>query len=142
MSLVKTERTTGATPGLVGIALVAFGAYSVALGLFMVIAPGAFFDQLGPFGVRNDHYIQDNASFELPLGLMLLAAIRWPSWRVPALAFATVHWALHTVSHLADIGGADPGWVGVFDFVALVLGTALLGVVLARAVREQPRMRR
>src|SRR3954449_9851952 len=74
----------------VEVALVVFGVYSVLLGLFMMVAPGAFFDALGEFGVRNDHYIFDNATFELPLGLLLLAALRWPSWRVPALAFATL----------------------------------------------------
>lgn len=123
-------------PGLVRIALFVFGAYSLALGLFMVIAPGAFFDSLGPFGPRNDHYIHDNATFELPLGLMLLTAIRRPSWRVPALVFATAHWVLHTLSHLADIGETDPGWIGAFDFVSLAVGTVLLAAALAWAASE------
>ena len=50
----------------VGVILIVFGVYSVVLGLFMVIAPGTFFDTLGSFGIRNDHYIFDNASFEFP----------------------------------------------------------------------------
>lgn len=131
------DRAARTKPGLVRIALAAFGAYSVVLGLFMVIAPGAFFDSLGPFGPRNDHYIHDNATFELPLGLMLSAAIRWPSWRVPALAFASAHWGLHALSHLADIGEADPGWVGVFDAAGQAVGTVLLATVLVWALREQ-----
>ncbi len=72
--------------------LIIFGVYSVALGAFMTLSPGVFFDTLGAFGTRNNHYIFDNASFELPLGLLLLAALRWSAWRVPALAFATAHW--------------------------------------------------
>ncbi|KAA0112488.1 hypothetical protein [Mycolicibacterium sp. P9-22] len=56
------------------IALLVFGIYSVAVGVFMLAAPGVFFDTLGAFGARNDHYIFDNASFELPLGLLMLAA--------------------------------------------------------------------
>src|SRR5258705_6240045 len=70
----------------VEVTLVVFGVYSVLLGLFMFVAPGTFFDTLGSFGARNDHYIFDNATFEFPLGLMMLAAARWPSWRGAALA--------------------------------------------------------
>jgi hypothetical protein len=84
----------------------------VLLGLFMLLAPGEFFVTLGAFGPRNDHYIFDNASFELPLGLLLLAAVRWRSWRVPALSFATAHWALHALSHFVDTNHADGQIVG------------------------------
>jgi hypothetical protein len=86
----------------VDVILIVFGLYSATLGVFMMVAPGVFFDTLGAFGVRNDHYIFDNASFELPLGLMMLAAVRLSTLRVPALAFATVHWALHALSHILD----------------------------------------
>ena len=86
----------------VEVILIVFGVYSVLLGLFMFIAPGTFFDSLGSFGARNDHYIFDNASFEFPLGLMMLAAVRWSSWRVPALTFAALHWGLHALSHIID----------------------------------------
>lgn len=65
-------------PGDPEVTLIVFGAYSVLIGLFMMFAPGTFFDTLGAFGTRNDHYIFDNATFELPLGLLLLAAVRWP----------------------------------------------------------------
>ncbi|RWA22847.1 hypothetical protein [Mycolicibacterium elephantis] len=88
------------TVGFVEVTLAVFGIYALGIGLFMLFAPGAFFDTLGNFGIRNDHYIFDNASFEVPQGLMLLAAVRWRTWRVPALAFATLHWALHTISQL------------------------------------------
>ena len=82
--------------------LIVFGVYALGLGLFMMFFPGTFFDTLGTFGVRNDHYIFDNATFEMPQGLLLLAAVRRLSWRVPALAFATLHWALHSISHIID----------------------------------------
>jgi hypothetical protein len=89
-----------------------------------------FFDTLGAFGVRNDHYIFDNASFELPLGLLLLAALRWSTWRVPALAFATAHWALHALSHLLDThhhGGTAVGWR---EFAGLAASTVILAIAL------------
>ncbi|NKZ13181.1 hypothetical protein HGA11_19580 [Mycolicibacterium septicum DSM 44393] len=112
------------------VVLAVFGVYSVLLGLFMLLAPGTFFDTLGAFGVRNDHYILDNASFELPLGLMMLAALKWPRWRVPTLAFATLHWALHSLSHLIDTNHAAGSWVGWLEAAGLVVTTVLLAIAL------------
>ena len=120
----------------VTVVLVSFGVYSTLLGLFMLFAPAAFFETLGAFGSRNNHYIFDNASFELPLGLLLLAAARWPTWRVAALAFATLHWALHALSHIVDTGHADGRLVGLVEFAGLALGTTLLAIALRSSVRE------
>lgn len=118
------------------VVLAVFGVYSVGLGLFMLLAPGTFYDTLGAFGVRNDHYILDNASFELPLGLMMLAALRWPRWRVPALAFATGHWALHSVSHLIDTNHAAGTWVGWLEAAGLVVTTVLLAIALRASMSD------
>jgi hypothetical protein len=110
--------------------LLIYGIYSTVLGLVMLGAPGFFFDTVGGFGIRNGHYIFDVAAFELPLGLTYLAAIKWPRWRLPTLAFATAHYVLHAVSHLIDIGNANTPWIGVFDFVAIAVGTAVHGIAL------------
>jgi predicted anti-sigma-YlaC factor YlaD len=116
--------------------LIVFGLYSVVLGLFMFIAPGTFFDTLGSFGARNDHYIFDNASFELPLGLMMLAAVRWPSWRVPALAFGMLHWGLHALSHIIDPHHAAGDSVGWLEAAGLVVTTVLLAIALRASALE------
>ena len=126
----------------VEVILVVFGFYSVGLGLFMIVAPEVFFDTLGAFGVRNVHYIFDNASFELPLGLLLLAAMRWSTWRVPALAFATVHWALHALSHLIDTDHHAGAWVGYLEFAGLALSTVLLAIALRCSIVEQTAIHR
>lgn len=119
------------------VVLIVFGIYSVLLGLFMLVAPGTFFDTLGAFGVRNDHYIFDNASFELPLGLLMLGAVRWPAWRVPALAFATAHWGLHAVSHLVDTDHAAGSWVGWLEAGGLVFTTVLLAIALRAGMSDE-----
>ncbi|MEE6167416.1 MULTISPECIES: hypothetical protein [unclassified Mycolicibacterium] len=121
------------------VVLAVFGTYSVLLGLFMLAAPGAFFDTLGAFGVRNDHYIFDNASFELPLGLLMLGALRWPRWQVPTLAFATAHWALHALSHLVDPHHAAGTWVGWLEAAGLVLTTVLLAMALRAGMSDDGR---
>lgn len=129
--------TAPARSRLVDVILIVFGAYSVLLGVFMLFWPGVFFDSLGAFGVRNDHYIFDNATFELPLGLLLLAALRWWSWRVPALAFAALHWALHTLSHGVDTHHHAGTTIGLLEFGGLALATVLLVTALRASIIEQ-----
>ena len=55
--------------------------------------PGFFFDEIGPYGARNDHYMGDLATWYLALGAVALVAVRRARWRVPvlALAFAPEH---------------------------------------------------
>jgi len=114
-----------------------YGIYSTALGLVMIFAPAFFFDTVGGFGVRNGHYIFDVAAFELPLGLLYLVTVKWSSWRVPALAFATLHYVLHAISHMIDVNNANPHWVGVFDCVVIAIGTAIHAVALWFSVQLQ-----
>ena len=121
----------------VDIILVVYGIYSVAAGLFMALGPVAFFDTLGAFGARNTHYIFDNASFELPLGLLLLAAMRWPTWRVPALAYATAHWGLHALSHLVDPNHHRGAGVGYLEFAGLAVSTVFLAIALRYSIIER-----
>jgi len=123
--------------GLVELSLVVFGVYALGIGLFMMFFPGAFFDTLGTFGVRNDHYIFDNATFEIPQGLLLLAAVRWVSWRVPALAFATLHWALHAISHIVDPHHGAGDFIGWLEAGGLVATTVILAMALRAAVTAE-----
>lgn len=115
--------------------LIIYGVYSTVVGLWMLAAPDLFFETVGGFGVQNSHYILDLAGFELPLGLMYFAAIRWSSWRVPTLAFATAHYVLHSISHLLDIGDAAIPWLGVAEFATIATGTLVHGIALRFAAR-------
>jgi hypothetical protein len=125
------------TRDVVSLGLVVFGLYLVGIALFAALAPGTFFEEVGRFGPRNDHYIHDVAAFQGSVGVMLLLAVRRPAWWVPALTVALLQFALHAISHLVDIGDADPEWIGVAEFVALALATAVLIWLLARASRVQ-----
>ena len=117
--------------------LIVFGLYALTVGLFMMLAPGAFFDTLGTFGVRNDHYIFDNATFEVPQGLLLLAAVCRLSWRVPALAFATLHWALHSISHIIDPHHGAGDWIGWLEAGGLVVTTVVLAIALRASANAE-----
>jgi uncharacterized protein DUF4345 len=121
---------------VVTVGLIVFGLYQVGIALYIVVAPGSFFETLGPFGVRSDHYLHDVAAFQAATGLLMLLAVRRPRWRVPTLAVALISFGLHAVSHLVDINEARPQLVGVLEFIGLAVATAIIGWLLVRAARE------
>jgi len=133
------ERTAGRSllRDPVTIGLLVYGIYQLALGLVMVFAAGWFFRNVGPFGVRNDHYIRDNASMSLAFGVAGLAALRRPAWRFPVLAVFALQAAFHAVNHLYDIGRAHPKRDGPIDFVLLALSVVVLGWLAWRAASEE-----
>jgi hypothetical protein len=135
-----TTDTRGHGVDPIAAGLLIFGLPSLLLGLLMAFASGTFFDLIGPYGVRNDHYIHDTASFQIALAVPLLVGLRLPGWRVPALVANSIQWGLHTISHLIDAGSADPAWIGYFDVVALLAGTALLIWLAAFCWRQEHRV--
>jgi hypothetical protein len=121
----------------VTIGLLAYSVYQLALGLVMTFAAGWFFRNVGPFGIRNDHYTRDNATMYLAFGVAGLVALRRPSWRFPVLAVFTLQAALHAVNHLYDIGRAHPKRDGPIDFALIALSAVVLGWLAWRAARAE-----
>jgi hypothetical protein len=115
----------------VRVGLIAFAAYHFAIAALMIFTPHTFFADIGPFGVQNDHYLRDTATFNLAFGVSLTVAYRRVSWRTPILFCVALQFALHALNHLFDIGAAHPHWLGPADFISLALATAVL-VWLAR----------
>jgi hypothetical protein len=70
--------------------------------------------------------------------VVALVAVRRASWRLPVLVFLVLQFALHTINHLVDIDEAAPQAVGVFDFAALAIATALLALLITRARERVP----
>ena len=112
--------------------LIAFGVGQLLLGLLLWLTPGFFYDEIGPYPPRNDHYMADLATFYLALGAVALVAVRRERWRVPVLTLALIQYSLHSLNHLIDIGDSDPSWLGPANFVSLILTTVLLGWMLTR----------
>jgi hypothetical protein len=100
------------------------GGITFALGVLMAVAPGTFFDDVGQYGARNDHYIGDLAAFHLAAGGGFLIAARRPGWRVPMLVLGAAWYGLHALNHLFDIGEAESDVRGIADTVFLALGAA------------------
>jgi hypothetical protein len=129
--------TTSRRLDTLGLGVAIAGAYHVLLAIYMAFDPGSFFHRFGPFGARNDHYLRDVATFYGALGVVLLVAAWRPRWRVPALAFVVVQYALHVLNHIKDINAAHPHSKGVFDVVSLTLITAIAAWLLAVAARRE-----
>jgi hypothetical protein len=133
-SVAASERT-GRDP--VGAGLAAFALVNLLIGLFAAVDARSFYDHVAPFGAYNDHFIRDAAAaMQGSLGVAMAIAVFRPAWRGGVLGYAFLQYAFHAVNHLVDIGDADPERVGPIDFVGLAIGAALLGWLLARAVRE------
>ena len=110
--------------------LALFGAVQVVLGLLLWITPGFFFDEIGPYGVRNDHYLGDLATWYLALGAVTLVAVRRVDWRIPVLVLALPQNTLHAFNHLIDVNHAHPKWLGPTNLISLVLTSVLLAWML------------
>jgi hypothetical protein len=115
--------------------LLGFAVGQIVLGLLLWLAPGTFFEEIGPYGTRNDHYMGDLATFYLALGAGSLVAVVRSGWRVPVLAVGFIQYVLHSFNHLIDVGDADPGWLGPANLIALAATAALLGWMLKVAWR-------
>lgn len=101
-------------------------AFFVGPGLWALLAPESFAEQLAPYEPYNEHYVHDIGAFQIGIGAALVAAL----WRrsdavFAALAGAAIGSAFHTATHFIDhdLGGKDTD-VFVFGTVAIVLGAA------------------
>jgi hypothetical protein len=122
-----------------GILLALFAAVQILTGALLWLTPNFFHDEIGPYGVRNDHYMGDLATWHLALGAAAFVAVRRTGWRVPVLALSSLQLALHSLNHLIDVGEAEPEWLGPANFVALLLATVLLAWMLRSTAREAVR---
>lgn len=116
--------------------LLALAGVQLLTGLWLAIAPGAFYDALADFGPRNEHDLRDMAAFYVSSAVVLAVAANRPSWRAPALALVGLQFGLHALNHLVDVGDADPSWIGPFDLLALLAGTLLIWALYRAAERD------
>ena len=63
-------------PFVVGITGAA-GLIFVALGLWALVSPSAFYDRIALFPPYNRHFLHDVGAFQIGLGMTLLLALRW-----------------------------------------------------------------
>jgi hypothetical protein len=127
---MPSERTIRVVLGVVGV-------YGVLLGGLALIAPGTFFEEIGRYGVENEHYVGDNGAFTLAYGLIAFVAISRPTWRVPILWVGAAWFGLHALNHVFDVGQARSDARGITDTALLALGALALGWLAALISRGQ-----
>ena len=133
-SSIESRRAERGVP--LGIALLAL--VQLVTAVWIVLAPHAFFDDIGPFGTYNSHYIGDAAAFQAGLGLALAAGLVMPAVRAGALAATLASTGLHALNHWIDVDHAHPGSsAGVGDAVALTILFMLTAWLTRAAVRTR-----
>jgi hypothetical protein len=116
------------------------GAYELALGLWMVVSPRSFFDDVAAFGAYPPHFIRDVSTWQVALGVTLLLAVERTSWRAPLLAFAGLQTGLHAINHWVDVNNASSLGIGLFDAISLTALTVVIAVLWrASAVAPAPK---
>ena len=120
-------------------ALLAFGAYHLGLGIWMVLGPRSFYEKVAPYGSFSDHFVRDLATFYLALGAVQLVAAARRRWQLPVIAFTAIQYALHALNHLWDIGDTHPRSKGVVNFVVIALLAAGSWWLLRAAAQEEDR---
>jgi hypothetical protein len=107
------------------VAAVAGGIFLVALGLWAMVDPESFFEQLADFEPYNQHFLQDAGAFQIGLGavLLLAVALRRADGLAVALLGVGIGMAAHTVSHAVgtDLGGRPETDIPFFAVVTVVL---------------------
>jgi hypothetical protein len=111
------------------------GAWTLAVGLWALLAPRSFADWID-FPPYAEHLLHDVGAFQIGIGLSLLAALAWSDAKSVALLGFGVAGVIHTVNHTIDLdlGGhsADVWLIGASTVLA---GAAL--VVRFRTVRNR-----
>jgi hypothetical protein len=115
--------------------LVAAGVFNLILGALALIAPGTFFDEIGRYGLKNEHYVGDVGAFYAAAGIGLLLSVTRPSWRAPLLYVGALWYGLHALNHVFDIGQARSDARGLSD--TILIGVTALGSLYLARVSER-----
>lgn len=119
------------------LALAAIAVFHLVFGIWALVVPHSFFDQIGHYGVRNDHYVGDVGAFYAAVGVAFLISLRERSWRVPLLALTAIWYALHALNHAFDIGEAKTHARGLSDTLLIAFGALIFGYLARAAARVE-----
>jgi hypothetical protein len=117
--------------------LVVLGVTQVASGALALVVPDTFFDEIGRYGVENEHYVGDVGAFVLAFGIAVLVAAQRPSWRVPVLVLGALWYGLHAINHAFDVGEARSDARGIVDTLYIGLGAPLFAYLAWAAAKSQ-----
>lgn len=94
-------------------------------GLWALIHPRSFYDEIVTYEPYNQHFIQDLGAFQIGLGAVLLLVLLFRSMDALTVALLGIGLgtAAHTLSHIIghDLGGNPIRDIPTFTIVALLL---------------------
>lgn len=103
-----------------------FGLFTLALGIWALVGPQSFYDEIATFEPYNKHFLHDVGAFQIGLGAALVFAVIWRGDALLAAlgggaAGATTHEIAHIIDE--DLGGraSDPYSLGLFAVVLLAV---------------------
>lgn len=112
------------------------GLFFVAFGLWAFLAPVSFYERIATFPPYNRHLIHDVGAFQIGLGAVLLAALRWRDALFVVLLGVGAGAAVHVLSHIIDrdLGGRGSDLPSLAVLAAVILAAAALR---PRTVRKE-----
>jgi hypothetical protein len=134
--IIRPEGGT-AERDVVGAAVLVFGLANLATAALMWFAPHAFFDDIGPFGTYNAHFVRDLGTWVAALGIGLVLSAWRRGLRVPLLLVSAIQGAMHLANHLIDVTGAHPGWAGPANVAGLLAYESVVVWAYLRARAEE-----
>jgi uncharacterized membrane protein len=104
------------------------GLFFVVVGVWALVDPQSFYDQVATFPPYNAHLFHDVGAFQVGLGAALLLPIAMTDAALVGLTAVGVGAALHAVSHIIDrdLGGRSTDPIALSAFAAVVLVGAAL----------------
>ena len=138
----ESARPSSSSLDFWGIVLAIFGAGNLANALWMLAAPGHWYENLPAgvphFGPLNEHFVRDIGCIFFLLGVVLVASIWKRELRVPAMVAAAAYSAAHALVHVYDQarGLFSPEHLSV-DIGPVYVSTLLLVVLAWKLWRDE-----
>ena len=107
---------------------VLLGVAMVANGVWALVDPRSFYDQLATYPPYNQHLFHDVGAFTIGLGAAVLLAFVIRDALLLGLSTLSVGAAFHAISHIIDrdLGGRSTDPVALSLFALVVIAAALL----------------
>lgn len=113
---------------LIRTAAIAVGVLTVILGVWAMVDPRSFYEELAYFPPYNVHLFHDVGAFQIGLGASLILAVLVPDVLLAVLTGVGAGFVLHAVSHVVDrdLGGrpSDPYLIGLLALIVVAAAIA------------------
>lgn len=121
-----THRSASRQDLIATLVLGGFGVFTLAFGLWALIDPQSFFDEIATFEPYNKHLVHDVGAFQIGVGAAAVFALVWRGDAIlVALGGSAAGATAHEIAHIMDEGNggrdSDPITLGVFAVVLLVV---------------------